>query len=94
MKTQVKTSYLISEVKACIKAPFSTWCVGTSDRDNVWRKYKGEMVVFNVLDSDATMAAYDYLVNAGMQGKKPIGATPKYLYLYCADGILPDGFIH
>lgn len=94
MKTQVKTSYLISEVRACINAPYNTWCVGTSDRDNVWRGFNGEMVVFNVLDSDATMAAYEYFVSAGMKGKKPIGNKPRYLYLYSADGILPDGFIH
>lgn len=94
MKTQVKTNYLISEVRACIKVPYSNWYVGISDRDNVWRKYKGEMIVFNVLDSDATVAAYEYFVNAGMMGKKPIGNTPRYLYMYSTDGILPDGFIH
>jgi hypothetical protein len=93
-RTATKTNYLISEVQGKIKQAYSKWYVGTSERDNVWRRNKAEMIVFNVLDSEATRAAYKYLVNAGMRSRRPIGRNPNYLYLYRTDAPLPDGFIH
>lgn len=94
MGTANKTNFLISEVTTQIKQSFERWYVGTSERDDVWRRREAEMVVFNVLDSDATQAAYQQLVKAGMKGKRPIGSIPNYLYLYSVDGMLPEGFIH
>jgi len=93
MRTVAKTSYLISEVEAKVKQ-FNNWYVGTSERDDVWRKNDADMIVFNVLDRDATWAAFEYFVNAGMKGKKMIGKQPNFLYLYSIDGHLPDGFIY
>ena len=94
MGTATKTSFLIKEVTTQIKQSFERWYVGTSEIDDVWRRKEAEMIVFNVLDSDATKAAYEYFVNAGMMGKKPVGNIPNYLYLYSVDGTLPQGFIH
>ena len=94
MGTASKTNFLITEVNAKVKKAFSTWHVGTSERDDAWCYNKwAEIVVFNVLDRNATQAAYEYCVQAGMKGQKPLGGQPNYLYLYNADGILPDGFV-
>ncbi len=93
-KTVTKKNFLISEVKAKIRNSFEKWYVGTSEVDNVWRRNKAEIIVFNVLDCKATLAAYEYLVNAGMIGRKPLGKEPNYLYLYRNDGVLPDCFIY
>lgn len=94
MSTATKTDFLISEVQSQIKQSLNKWYVGTSERDNVWRMKNAEMVVFNVLDHKAIQAAYDHFVSAGMRGKKPIGRQPNYLYLYCMDGRLPNGFVY
>lgn len=94
MRTETKTNFLIREVNTKVKRGFNRWFVGTSQRDDVWRYNKwAEIVVFNVLDADATQAAFEYCVQAGMQPHKPLGAQPNYLYLYNADGLLPEGFV-
>ncbi|MCD6012801.1 MAG: hypothetical protein K0Q79_2663 [Flavipsychrobacter sp.] len=92
MRTR-KASYVISEVKAQVKQPFAEWYVGTTEWDDVWTRTKTEMMVFYLVDTEATKDAYEQLVNAGMTGRKPIGDRPHYLYLYHKDGILPDGFL-
>lgn len=94
MRNRAKTNYLISEVKAKIKSSFSQWCVGTTEHDDIWHRNKwAEIIVFNVLDREATRDAYEYLVDAGMTGNRPIGRQPNYLYLYSKSGRLPDGFV-
>lgn len=94
MGTASKTNILLSEVRAQVKQSFNRWYVGTSERDDVWRKSQAEMVVFNALDCDATKAVYEELIKAGMKARKPLGRRANYLYLYRADGVLPDGFIY
>ncbi len=94
MGTRTKTNYLISEVKTQIGHSFNKWYVGTSERDDVWRRNDADMIVFNVLDNDATWAAFEYFVHAGMNGHNPIGSRPNYLYLYRTDGALPGGFVY
>ncbi len=95
MRTVVKRNYLISEVKAKIRDSFGKWYVGTSEQDDVWRRNQwAEIIVFNVLDHRATWEAYKHLVDAGMRGRAPIGTQPNFLYLYSAEGKLPDGFVY
>jgi hypothetical protein len=93
--TQVKVHYLISEVKNVVKNAYHEWYVGTTNRGDVWRKKPAEMIIFNVIDDEATRAAYKQLVDMGMVGRRPIGREPYYLYLHRVDGgTLPSGFIH
>jgi hypothetical protein len=86
--------YIISEVRTQIKQSLNRWYVGTSEWADVWRRTQAEIIVFNLLDTEATKAAYDQLVSQGMKGKKPIGKEANYLYLYSIDGRLPDGFVY
>jgi hypothetical protein len=95
MGTVKKTNYLVQEISSKIKESFGKWYVGTSEHDDVWlRNQWAEIVVFNVLDGDATLAAYDHFVGAGMRGRKPIGTQPNYLYLYRENGRIPDSFVY
>lgn len=92
MRTR-KASYVIAEVTTQVKQPFGEWYVGTTEWDDVWRRTKAEMMVFYLVDKEATQDAYDYLVSAGMMGRKPIGEQPHYLYLFHKGGALPEGFM-
>lgn len=94
METVAKANFLLSEVKTQIKQSYNRWYVGTSEWSDIWRSSKGDMVVFNALDNEVAQAVYDNLVSAGMKGRKPIGNKPNYLYLYCIDGKLPNGFVY
>jgi len=95
MATKSKTKYLVAEVMRAVKKSYQDWCVGTSDRSDLWRLKKHEMVIFNLIDDDATREAYNELVKMGMKGRQPIGKQPFYLYLHRADmGMLPDEFVY
>ena len=95
MTTKTKTNYLVSEVMSVIKNSYHDWYVGTTNRGDIWRTKKPELIIFNVVDDEATQAAYEYLVSLGMVGRKPVGTESYYLYLQRVDGgMLPDGFTY
>lgn len=92
-KTIAKTDYLISEISAKVEGAYGHWHVGTSECDDIWQRNTwAEIIVFHVIDSRATWAAFNHFVAAGMRGMQPMGKEPIYLYLYRADGNLPRGF--
>jgi hypothetical protein len=92
MGTVVKTNFLIKEVSTKIKQSYGNWHIGISDKDDIWLRNKwAAIIVYNVVDREATIAAFDHFVKAGMKANHPHGKNANYLYFYRADGLLPNG---
>ena len=78
----VSTEVLITEVKKVAKQPYNEWkiCVAGNDANIDAGDYS--FTLFNPLNNEAVLAAYNYFVSLGMVGKVPVPSDTMYLYLF------------